>query len=915
MKDVPENELLSAYLDGELTAAEQAEVEQLLVANPAARQLLEELRTLSTTLQGMPQYTLREDLSERVLRRAERQILTGSQPLSSPTSVSRDRPARSVFRRLLSPRAIAWSGIAVAVALMLMMDGDGFRQGPPVDEIARGPEPAEADVPAPAIQAVPETAGEEDDTPRAEQGEGGRAVTFGKGIGRQPAPHREIAPHGEVVNGSIGNRSDVPAIAKSEMGLAVQAGAVPGGQTERSPVEAKDYQAIPEKPGPDTFAAQRSALGRQGAAGREGTGGRGGMGGMGTSPSGPASRPPKSMGTVDSLQAGTLAGVALNDVRAYLDQRMGPAANEVLLVQCDISPIALQQEAFVRLLGSNGITLEEAVFDVDSDEAAGIAGANLSDGVRRGHVPSLRDRERGREEERGYAYGQGEAVAEDAAKLAAPGRQTAVQQRASEEQIQTTLGELAHASNQELVWVEATPEQVWATLDGLSEQASDFLSVKVDPAPAVEAQRSLSRYNRVNLPLDNLRRGGRFQLGQGAQSLKPTVRAKPDVVGDAKSQEKVVATDRNGEPSVVEGLETAQSRDQALQMPQQRRVSELRSRALRYFATDSRGAKTLEAQQLARDVAPEARPPEVRDSELDQPEAEALAETKAPALPSAAPSAAPPADQPVNGPYPGSRPADSAPTAGEKLRSFFDSLAQSMGSSRVDQPARPKSPAGGPVLAPAAEPEPSSAKGASAPTTGVPTEEFAGGEPEAATPGGAPSPPPAEKPIARGDETHQSQSPSQQVVAGAQVGQSTRFGNGQRGPAKLADTPAQTLEEADPASRPAASKAGTGQQLSGPVFGVTPSLKEQSRSPSGSQTEFEAGKQKAVRSEQGDYRHALPGSSQPVYRVLFVFRVVGPNLADMHAADMVPAAAAPAAEMAPAQAVEPPPAAPPAVHE
>ncbi len=44
MNEVPETELFSAYVDGELTADEQARVEQLLAASPEARQLLEELR-------------------------------------------------------------------------------------------------------------------------------------------------------------------------------------------------------------------------------------------------------------------------------------------------------------------------------------------------------------------------------------------------------------------------------------------------------------------------------------------------------------------------------------------------------------------------------------------------------------------------------------------------------------------------------------------------------------------------------------------------------------------------------------------------------------------------------------------------------------------------------------------------------
>lgn len=117
MKDVPENELFSAYLDGELTAAEQAEVEQLLAASPAARQLLDELRALSSTLQTMPQYKLGEDISERVLRIAQRRILTEAEQLNKPAKVPQPR----VFRRLLNSRALIWSGLAVAVAVMLMV--------------------------------------------------------------------------------------------------------------------------------------------------------------------------------------------------------------------------------------------------------------------------------------------------------------------------------------------------------------------------------------------------------------------------------------------------------------------------------------------------------------------------------------------------------------------------------------------------------------------------------------------------------------------------------------------------------------------------------------------------------------------------------------------------------------------------
>ena len=75
MNDVPDTELFSAYLDGELTADEQVRVEQILAASPEARQLLEELRAVGSTLQGLPQEKLDEDLSARVLEVAERRML------------------------------------------------------------------------------------------------------------------------------------------------------------------------------------------------------------------------------------------------------------------------------------------------------------------------------------------------------------------------------------------------------------------------------------------------------------------------------------------------------------------------------------------------------------------------------------------------------------------------------------------------------------------------------------------------------------------------------------------------------------------------------------------------------------------------------------------------------------------------
>lgn len=80
MSHEADQELLSAYLDGELTAAEQARVERLLADDPAYRQLYDELRALRTNFETLPRFTLAKDISSLVLRRAEQAMLHGTGP-------------------------------------------------------------------------------------------------------------------------------------------------------------------------------------------------------------------------------------------------------------------------------------------------------------------------------------------------------------------------------------------------------------------------------------------------------------------------------------------------------------------------------------------------------------------------------------------------------------------------------------------------------------------------------------------------------------------------------------------------------------------------------------------------------------------------------------------------------------------
>ncbi len=162
MNDLPQNELLTAYLDGELTAAEQVEVEQLLANNPAARQLLDELR-LSDTLHALPPKKLGEDLRRQVLRVAERRMLTGEELRESNDGSTMPVPlGRSIFRRFLNRRTMTWLGITLAIAAIIKIterQPGAWRAADAPKEVAlmKSPQPASGPVRPISIQAAPDS--------------------------------------------------------------------------------------------------------------------------------------------------------------------------------------------------------------------------------------------------------------------------------------------------------------------------------------------------------------------------------------------------------------------------------------------------------------------------------------------------------------------------------------------------------------------------------------------------------------------------------------------------------------------------------------------------------------------------------------------------------------------------------------
>ncbi|MGD9128282.1 MAG: hypothetical protein PVH19_12970 [Planctomycetia bacterium] len=103
----PDYEILSAYLDGQLTDEERVRAEQLLEEDAEARRLLEELREVSRTVSALPRHALPADFAERIE--------------TSLTVKPREEQAGwdHLRRRFLSGRSLAWVAVILVAAFGL----------------------------------------------------------------------------------------------------------------------------------------------------------------------------------------------------------------------------------------------------------------------------------------------------------------------------------------------------------------------------------------------------------------------------------------------------------------------------------------------------------------------------------------------------------------------------------------------------------------------------------------------------------------------------------------------------------------------------------------------------------------------------------------------------------------------------
>lgn len=126
MNPLSNDELISAYLDGELSGEEQQRAEKLLAEDADSRQLLEELRSLRAGMESLPRHQLDQDFASRVLDQAERTMIAGdatkgdseaAKALTTDTFIA--PPVEHGMTRERWIRLLAWPSIAIAAAIMI----------------------------------------------------------------------------------------------------------------------------------------------------------------------------------------------------------------------------------------------------------------------------------------------------------------------------------------------------------------------------------------------------------------------------------------------------------------------------------------------------------------------------------------------------------------------------------------------------------------------------------------------------------------------------------------------------------------------------------------------------------------------------------------------------------------------------
>ena len=296
-----DDELLSAYLDDELTPDERARVEERLAADPTARQLLDQLRAVSQAVRDLPRETVGKDLRQAILERAklaaaEQKDAADVRPAAQPLSddIPWPTPELSIGRTV---RGWVWAGLAVAAALLLMFLQPGSHK--------------EADVPGTVAMRSESSGGDHD------RGSNLRARDELSTREAETATASAAAPlrGGGGFGGARAEPAAVPATTPPTAGTPLANSSEPDSRPEvRREIMVRDQVAV--------------------------------------------SSPASGRASVSGRSSGELAADASQPSPAA--PPAAAAEDQLVVVHVQVTPVAFQTKTFDGLLARNGIEVEEA---------------------------------------------------------------------------------------------------------------------------------------------------------------------------------------------------------------------------------------------------------------------------------------------------------------------------------------------------------------------------------------------------------------------------------------------------------------------------------------------------------------------------------------------------------------------------
>lgn len=322
------DELLSAYLDDELSPAERAAVESRLASDPAAQQMLHQLRSVSQSIQRLPLESVGTDVRGKILERIEG-LRISPQPQAAadvqPSSAGDILPKITAFN---SRRSWIWASLAVAAGLMIMFLERGAVRNKQLPAIAKNDADASA---ARRLTTRREAIGSS----------GGVAVDSSTVVSAEkPAPALAAPPAASPPPPAAPVASATPSLQPTQLGTRVKSGdeLAMSGKVSSPP-------AAPAREGVPTAGL---AIGGRGGAQPELRGGTA----IATNSAGAASMP--------AAAASTEAKVAREKLAPSVSEARedGAPTDSFVVVHVLAKPAAMQNRAFDKLLLSNGIDIE-----------------------------------------------------------------------------------------------------------------------------------------------------------------------------------------------------------------------------------------------------------------------------------------------------------------------------------------------------------------------------------------------------------------------------------------------------------------------------------------------------------------------------------------------------------------------------